>query len=211
MENDVAGKGLKPLHLPEGQGDYFCHPQALVDEGASVGQGTRVWAFAHILPGAKIGVDCNVCDSVFIEGRVVVGDRVTIKCGVSLWDGVVVEADVFIGPNACFTNDRRPRSRQYLTDFPQTLLKQGCSIGGNATTLPGVTIGRWALVGAGAVVTRDVPDYGLVIGNPARLVGWVCRCGNKLPEMISGRLSCACGLTYEKISEQQIQELPSCN
>jgi acetyltransferase-like isoleucine patch superfamily enzyme/dTDP-4-dehydrorhamnose 3,5-epimerase-like enzyme len=149
----------------------FVHPQALC-ESTSVGDGTRVWAFAHVLPGATIGADSNVCDSVFIENDVLVGDRVTIKCGVQLWDGVRLEDDVFVGPNATFTNDRFPRSRQPPDKFPHTVVRRGASIGANATILPGLTIGQGALVGAGSVVTRDVPDRAIVVGNPARVTGY---------------------------------------
>ena len=152
--------------------DFFAHPNALV-ESNRVGHGTRVWAFAHILPGAVIGAECNICDGVFIENDVVVGDRVTVKCGVQLWDGVRLEDDVFIGPNATFTNDRFPRSRQYPEAFAQTVVRKGASIGANATLLPGVTIGQGAMVGAGAVVTKDVPPYAVVTGNPARIRGYV--------------------------------------
>jgi UDP-2-acetamido-3-amino-2,3-dideoxy-glucuronate N-acetyltransferase len=148
------------------------HSHAIV-ESSHIGQGTRVWAFAHILPGARIGEDCNICDAVFIEDDVIIGDRVTIKCGVQLWDGLRVSDDVFIGPNATFTNDRFVRSKQYPDRFETTTIKQGATVGANATILPGVTIGRYASIGAGAVVTSDVPDNALVIGNPARIVGYV--------------------------------------
>jgi acetyltransferase-like isoleucine patch superfamily enzyme len=151
---------------------FFQHAQALV-ESTAIGEGTRVWAFAHILPGAVVGRDCNVCDHVFIEGDVVVGDRVTIKSGVQLWDGLRIEDDVFIGPNATFTNDLLPRSRERPERFPETLLRKGASIGANATILPGVTIGQHALVGAGAVVTRSVPAFAVVYGNPARIQRYV--------------------------------------
>ena len=152
--------------------DFFKHPQAIVETSA-IGAGTRVWAFAHILPGAKIGRECNVCDGVFIENDVVVGDRVTIKCGVQLWDGVRLENDVFIGPNATFTNDPMPRSRRQPAKFSQTIVKQGASIGANATILPGLTIGAGSMVGAGAVVTGSVPPFAIVMGNPARIVRYV--------------------------------------
>lgn len=153
----------------------FVHPAALC-ESTSVGEGTRVWAFAHILPGAVVGADCNICDGVFIENDVVVGDRVTVKCGVQLWDGVVVEDDVFIGPNATFTNDPFPRSRQHPEAYARTVVRAGASIGANATILPGVVIGQKAMIGAGAVVTSDVPANAKVVGNPARIIGY---CGDE--------------------------------
>jgi UDP-2-acetamido-3-amino-2,3-dideoxy-glucuronate N-acetyltransferase len=148
---------------------FFTHPHAIV-ETERVGDGTRVWAFAHILPGAVVGRDCNICDHVFIENDVVVGDRVTVKCGVQLWDGVTLEDDVFVGPNATFTNDPFPRSRQYPEHFARTTVRAGASIGANATLLPGIEIGRGAMVGAGAVVTGDVPPGVVVAGNPARVM-----------------------------------------
>lgn len=150
--------------------DVSIHSHALVEEGAVVGARTRVWAFVHILPGARIGVECNICDHVFIENDVVVGDRVTIKSGVQLWDGLRLEDDVFVGPNATFTNDRFPRSKQWPEKFLQTRVGRGASIGANATILPGVVVGERAMVGAGAVVIEDVPPYTVVVGNPARPV-----------------------------------------
>jgi acetyltransferase-like isoleucine patch superfamily enzyme len=152
----------------------YLHPSALC-ETASVGPGTRIWAFAHILPGASIGRDCNVCDGVFIENDVVVGDRVTIKPGVQLWDGARIADDVFIGPNATFTNDRFPRSRRHPPEYAQTTIQRGASVGANATILPGITIGTQAMIGAGAVVTKDVPAYAIVTGNPAVIVGYASR------------------------------------
>jgi acetyltransferase-like isoleucine patch superfamily enzyme len=152
--------------------DVFVHPQGLC-ESANVGPRTRIWAFAHVLPGARIGADCNVCDHVFVENDVVVGDRVTLKCGVQLWDGVRLEDDVFVGPNATFTNDPFPRSRRRPERFATTLVRAGASIGANATILPGLTIGAGAMIGAGAVVVRSVPPLAIVVGNPARIVGYV--------------------------------------
>ena len=148
------------------------HPQAIC-ESVHIGDRTRVWAFAHILPGAVIGQDCNICDGVFVENDVRVGDRVTVKCGVQLWDGVTLEDDVFIGPNATFTNDPFPRSRKKPQQFARTLVAGGASIGANATLLPGIVVGRGAMVGAGAVVLRDVPPHAIVAGNPARIIGYV--------------------------------------
>jgi acetyltransferase-like isoleucine patch superfamily enzyme/dTDP-4-dehydrorhamnose 3,5-epimerase-like enzyme len=152
----------------------FKHELALV-ESQSVGDGTRIWAFVHVLPNARIGRDCNLCDHTFIENDVVLGDRVTVKCGVQLWDGVTIEDDVFVGPNATFTNDPFPRSKRHQIPeaIPRTVVKAGASIGANSTILPGITIGERAMVGAGAVVTRDVPPDTIVVGNPARIVGYV--------------------------------------
>lgn len=184
----------------------FIHAKALVDEGARIGAGTRVWAFAHVVKGAVVGENCNICDHTFIEGKVRIGNRVTLKCGVYLWDGVAVEDGVLIGPGACFTNDLRPRSKQAY-ECRRTWLREGCSIGANATILPGVTIGAWAMVGAGAVVTRDVPAHGLVYGSPARLQGWVCRCGERLEFSCEGEASCGCGAVFLCQSEFQIEEI----
>ena len=181
------------------------HPQALIDPGAVIGSGTRVWAFAHVCDGAVIGDDCNLCDHTFFEKGARLGHRVTIKCGIYLWDGVTVEDDVFVGPCVAFTNDLKPRSKKYPAQFAQTLLRQGCSVGANATLLP-VTIGRWAMVGAGSVVTRDVPNYALVLGNPAKRVGWVCRCGEKLVFKDSSA-QCECGRRFESSDENSIREI----
>ena len=147
----------------------FVHSLADV-QSAHIGGGTRIWQFVVVLPGAQIGRDCNICSHCFIETDVVVGDRVTIKNGVQLWDGLRVCDDVFIGPNVAFTNDRWPRSGQREFECLTTMLEDGCSIGAGAVILPGITIGRGAMVGAGAVVTRDVPIGTTVVGNPARVV-----------------------------------------
>jgi len=151
------------------------HPTALVESDA-IGDGTRIWAFVHVLAGAVIGRGCNVGDHCYIEAGAVIGDDVTIKNGVSIWDGVTIERGVFIGPNVTLTNDRRPRSRAPWT-LSRTLIREGATIGANATVLPGLTIGAFSMVAAGAVVTRDVPPHALVIGNPARVEGVVCACG----------------------------------
>jgi len=185
---------------------HFQHKCAIIEADVTIGAGTRMWAFVHILTGAVIGSDCNICDHVFIEGGVRIGNKVTIKCGVSLWDGVEVANDVFIGPNVVFTNDLRPRSGVHPAVYPQTLLKEGCSLGANCTILPGLTVGRWAMIGAGAVVTHNVPDFGLVFGVPARLKGWVCRCGNKLASSAGSRWICTCGHTYDQTEGSGIRE-----
>jgi len=151
---------------------YFKHPNAIV-ESEHIGQNTKIWAFAHVLPGAVIGEDCNINDLTFIENEVVIGNRVTVKCGVQIWDGITIEDDVFIGPNVTFTNDPFPRSKHYLKQYPATLVRKGASIGANATILPGITIGMNAMVGAGAVVTKDVPANAIVVGTPARIHGYM--------------------------------------
>lgn len=150
---------------------YFVHPQGLC-ESSTVGDRTRIWAFAHVLPQARIGEDCNICDHVFVENDVVVGHRVTVKCGVQLWDGVRLEDEVFVGPNATFANDPFPRSRQRPASYARTVVGKGASIGANATILPGLSIGAGAMVGAGAVVVRNVPAGAIVVGNPARIIGY---------------------------------------
>ncbi|APO95170.1 acetyltransferase-like isoleucine patch superfamily enzyme [Xanthomonas arboricola] len=151
--------------------NFYVHEKALC-ESTTIGDGTRIWAFAHVLPGARLGAGCNICDGVFIENDVVVGDSVTVKCGVQLWDGVTLEDNVFVGPNATFTNDLRPRSKVYPEAFLRTVVETGASIGANATILPGIRIGRNAMIGAGAVVTRSVPPNAIVVGNPAKIVGY---------------------------------------
>lgn len=151
--------------------NYFVHPAGIC-ETSTVGDGTRIWAFAHVLSGARLGADCNICDHVFIENDVRLGDRVTVKSGVQLWDGVTLEDDVFVGPNASFTNDRFPRSRHYLSEPTRTIVRAGASIGAGAVILPGVEVGRGAMVGAGAVVTHSVPANAVVVGNPARITGY---------------------------------------
>lgn len=147
----------------------YIHPLSDTQSG-QIGGGSRVWQFAVVLPGAVIGEDSNICSHCFIENDVVVGNRVTVKSGVQLWDGITLEDDVFVGPNVTFTNDVFPRSRVYPEEFAKTLVRKGASIGANATILPGVVIGENSMVGAGAVVTRSVPDNVLVFGNPARVV-----------------------------------------
>ena len=147
----------------------FIHPSSDV-QSTKIGAGTRVWQYVVILPGAVIGSDCNVCSHCFVENRVLIGDRVTIKCGVQLWDGVTLEDDVFVGPNVTFSNDLRPRSRNAQAVLLPTLVRRGASVGASATILAGLTIGEEAMIGAGSVVTRDVPAGVTVVGNPARRI-----------------------------------------
>lgn len=174
--------------------DVFVHPTALV-ESADVGAGTRVWAYAHIMDGATVGRECKIGDHTFVESGAVVGDRVTIKNGCLIWHGVVLGNEVFVGPGVVFTNDLTPRVR-YQTgpgDWLATVVGPGASIGANSTIVCGITIGANAMVGAGSVVTKDVPDHGIVWGNPARRNGWACECGSRLP----ASLACAvCGRNY---------------
>jgi acetyltransferase-like isoleucine patch superfamily enzyme len=150
----------------------FIHPLADVAD-CQIGEGTRLWQFVVVLKGARIGADCNICAQTLIEGDVVIGDRVTVKSGVQIWDGSVIGDDVFIGPNVTFTNDLYPRSKQYPEKFQGVRIHNGASIGANSTLLPGVTVGEKAMVGAGAVVTKDVPSRAVVVGNPAKIVRYL--------------------------------------
>ncbi|MGJ4727990.1 WxcM-like domain-containing protein [Luteimonas sp. SDU101] len=188
--------------------NHFVHEKAICETGR-VGPGTKIWAFAHVLPGAEIGRDCNICDGVFIENDVVVGDRVTVKCGVQLWDGVRLGDDVFVGPNATFTNDRFPRSRQYPDAFEQTIIEAGASIGANATLLPGIRIGRGAMVGAGSVVTRSVPSNAIVAGNPARIVGYVGDSRNNKPKLFKPPADCDAKYVATGVAGVQLHRIPA--
>jgi acetyltransferase-like isoleucine patch superfamily enzyme len=183
--------------------NLIVHSSSIVDTN-QVGANTRIWAFVHILNGAKIGEECNVCDHVFIESDVVVGNFVTIKSGVYIWNGVTIEDHVFVGPNVSFTNDIYPRSQAYLQKHPQTRIKKGASIGAGSVLIAGIKIGCFAMVGAGSVVTNDVSDYELVMGNPARVHGYICECAKKLKSGSNKELNCSCGLTY-KITSKGVQ------
>ena len=186
------------------------HPTALA-ESREIGAGTRVWAFTHILPGARVGQNCNIGDHCFIESGAVVGDNVTLKNGNMVWEGVHLADGVFVGPNVFFTNDRHPRSprlpqarKRYATKrnwLVPTTIERGAALGAGAIILAGVNVGEFATVGAGAVVTKPVPAYALVVGNPARQVGWVCRCGKSL-QFRRRRAVCAdCGSRFEWTKE----------
>jgi len=181
----------------------YIHPTADV-QSSHIGEGTRIWQHCVVLEGARIGRDCNLCFNVFVENDVVVGNEVTVKSGVQLWDGVELEDKVSVGPNATFTNDHHPRSRQVF-ELKRTLVKQGASIGANSTIVGGVTIGAWALIGAGSVVTKDVPPHTLWYGNPARQQGYVCTCGERLDE----QLHCTgCNKTYKQDNNGIIKQQP---
>lgn len=181
------------------------HKNAIV-ETKSIGVKTNVWAFVHILSGATIGNGCNICDHCFIEGKAVVGDNVTIKSGVYLWDGVCIKNNVFIGPNATFTNDLFPRSGNRSYRQLSTTVESGASIGANATILPGIIIGKWSMVGSGSVVTRNVDDFSLVVGNPARVVGYVCVCGKKITFKENTSI-CTCTRAYMLKNGKVIEKL----
>ena len=168
--------------MPEEPKKYFAHPLAIVEEGAEIGEGTRIWHFAHVRKGAKIGKNCNIGKDVYIDVDVEIGNNVKIQNGVSVYHGVKVEDDVFLGPHMTFTNDLYPRAFNEDWEVVPTLVKKGASIGAHATIVCGTTIGEYSMVGAGSVVTKDVPPFGLVYGNPARLKGFVCYCGRKLKE-----------------------------
>jgi acetyltransferase-like isoleucine patch superfamily enzyme len=176
----------------------FVHPMGLC-ESDQVGPRTRIWAFAHVLAGAVVGADCNLGDHAFVEGGARIGDRVTVKNAVLVWDRVTVEDEVFLGPGVVFTNDLTPRvgARKAPEQLVATLVGRGATVGANATVVCGVRVGRFAFVAAGAVVVGDVADHGLVVGNPARRVGWVCACGRRL----DGGLGCGCGRRYRLANE----------
>ena len=181
---------------------YFKHDSAIVEAGAKIGRETKIWAWAHILNSVVIGEECNICDHTFIENGVVVGDRVTIKCGVYIWDGIDISDDVFIGPNVTFTNDKYPRSKKHLSTYPKTKIKKGASIGANATILP-VTIGAYAMVGAGAVITKDVPANAIVVGNPGKIIGYT-----DIDSIISSEVEGTIA-TYKSKTGAEIIKVPS--
>ncbi len=180
--------------------DHFVHESSYVDEGAEIGKGTRIWHFCHIMPRALIGEGCNIGQNVLVSSGVTIGNNVKIQNNVSLYTGVTVEDDVFLGPSMVFTNVINPRSHvSRKEEYKTTLVRRGSSIGANATIVCGITLGKYSFVGAGSVVTRDVPDYALVYGSPARLYGWVCQCGEQLTFTEQDRAVCkSCGDAYRK-------------
>ena len=182
--------------------DYFVHESSYIDDGAQIGNGTKIWHFCHVMGGAQIGERCNIGQNVFVAANVVIGGNVKIQNNVSLYTGVIVEDDVFLGPSMVLTNVVNPRSHVNRRDqYQTTLIKRGASIGANATIVCGVVIGRYSFVGAGSVVTHDIPDYALVYGNPGRIQGWMCQCGIRL-EFEGKKAVCKeCGTRYSKHGE----------
>ena len=178
---------------------FFKHERAIVHPGAQIGEGSRIWANANILDGAIIGDHCNICDGCYVERGALIGNHVTLKNGVAVFDGVTLEDDVFVGAGVAFINDRNPRShRSDAWVLEKTYVKKVATIGANATVMCGVTIGTYAVIGAGAVVIKDVPDHTIVVGNPARPIGYACRCARTLND----ELKCTCGASYQIINNK---------
>ena len=179
--------------------DYFVHESAYVDDGAKIGPGTKIWHFCHVMPGAVIGERCNLGQNVVIMPGTTIGNNVKIQNNVSIYEGVTLEDDVFCGPSCVFTNVMNPRSHiSRKREYRSTLVRRGATIGANATIVCGITLGTYSFIGAGAVVTSDVPDFGLMVGVPARRVGWMCQCGLRL-EMSAGAVTCtACAAVYRE-------------
>jgi UDP-2-acetamido-3-amino-2,3-dideoxy-glucuronate N-acetyltransferase len=182
--------------------DYFAHESSYVDDGADIGDGTKIWHFSHVLGGAKIGRNCSLGQNVSVGARAIIGDGVKIQNNVSIYDEVILENGVFCGPSVVFTNVFNPRSEVPRKDaYMKTLVKHGATLGANCTIVCGVTVGRYAFIGAGAVVTKDVPDYALAYGSPARPNGWACQCGEILGS-IDGEATCAgCGARYQYVDD----------
>ena len=180
--------------------DYFVHESSYVDDGAIVGKGTKVWHFSHVMPGAVIGERCSLGQNVNVGGKAVLGNNVKVQNNVSIYDRVIIEDDTFCGPSMVFTNVFNPRSHISRKDeYMETVIRRGATIGANATIICGNTVGRYALIGSGAVITKDVPDFALVYGNPARQQGWVCQCGVKL-QLDGETAECkACGDKYKLV------------
>lgn len=179
--------------------DYFVHSSSFVDDGAVIGAGSKIWHFSHVMPGAVIGERCNLGQNVVVMSGTRLGNNVKVQNNVSIYEGVVLEDDVFCGPSCVFTNVMNPRSHiSRKAEYRRTLVRRGATIGANATVVCGVTVGEYAFIGAGAVVTADVPSYGLMVGVPARRVGWMCQCGVRL-NVAGGTARCeACGTVYEE-------------
>jgi acetyltransferase-like isoleucine patch superfamily enzyme len=194
--------------------DTYFHPTAIV-ETEQIGNGTKIWAYAHVMKNVSIGANCNIGDHCFIESGAVVGNNVTIKNGNMLFEGITLEDGVFVGPHVFFTNDRFPRSprlpeakiRYQSHDwFSPTLIKYGATLGAASIIIAGTTIGEFAMIGAGAVITKDVPAHALVIGNPGRLYGWVCKCGTRLNIKDNDAICSVCGLAYKMVENRLVQK-----
>ncbi|MCK4883008.1 MAG: N-acetyltransferase [Candidatus Omnitrophica bacterium] len=189
--------------------NYFVHPSSYIDRDASIGDDTRVWHFCHVMSGARIGRNCNIGQNVFVGRNVLIGNNVKIQNNVSVYDGVTLKDDVFCGPSCVFTNIINPRAaiqRNSAEHYRKTTVEKGATIGANATIICGVTIGRYALIGAGAVVTKDVADYGLVLGSPARRKGWACECGETL-KFTKNKSTCkSCKRKYS-MSSNKVRQL----
>ena len=183
--------------------NYFVHVGAIV-ETKNIGQDTTIWGFVHILKNARIGKNCNICAFCFIENEVIIGNYVTVKSGVYLWDGITIEDYVFIGPSATFTNDKKPRSKVYPEKYLETIIETGASIGANSTIIPGITIGKYSMVGAGSVVTKNVEDFTLVTGNPAKFKKYICTCTRKL-DFKNDYFECLCGEKYKLINNSIVK------
>jgi len=186
----------------------FVHDSAIVDKGAVIGQGTKIWHFCHVMPQAVIGENCSLGQNVFVANHVKIGNGVKIQNNVSLYEGVELEDFTFCGPSMVFTNVKTPRSafpRNTSNDYAKTLVRHGASLGANSTIVCGITVGRWAFVAAGSVVTKDVPDYALVMGVPGKISGWVCECGASL-KFIEGLSLCSCGRQYQQVTETHVEK-----
>jgi len=188
--------------------DYFVHESSYVDDGAVIGAGTKIWHFSHILPGARIGKNCNLGQNVVVGSDAVLGNNVKVQNNVSIYDAVTLEDDVFAGPSCVFTNVINPRSAiSRKKEYKKTLVKKGATIGANSVIICGYTVGQYAFIGAGAVVTSDVPDYGLILGVPGRLAGWMCQCGIRL-EMAGGGAQCqVCGARYKLATKERLERM----
>jgi UDP-2-acetamido-3-amino-2,3-dideoxy-glucuronate N-acetyltransferase len=205
MRADRGLVGVLSKEMP--QPDYFVHESSYVDEPCSIGPGTKIWHFSHIMKNSRIGANCNIGQNVVISPDVIIGNNVKIQNNVSIYTGCILEDDVFCGPSMVFTNVINPRSHVIRKDeYKTTLVRKGASLGANCTVVCGTTIGRYAFVGAGSVVTRDIPDYALVYGNPARLRDWMCACGIALEfsgDNGQGRSQCkSCGAEYIKSGQK---------
>jgi len=189
--------------------NFFSHKSAIIDENVTIGDDSKIWHFCHISSGAKIGKSCSLGQNVFVGGKAVIGDNVKIQNNVSVYDGVVLEDFVFCGPSMVFTNDQSPRSQFPKNgNYLKTVVKTGASIGANVTVVCGHTIGRYALIGAGSVVTKDIPDHALAYGNPAKVHGWVSDHGDKLTFHENGLSACkSCGKKYQQTGEDSIKEI----